>query len=1519
MPDNQQKISEIEEVPEGASFIRVLAQYYSDFLSTDFKKGRLPKRQFLSKDKKGRRAGIPIEKFPTFLPSLKASLSKEFGKGISLNLKLGSHKSQLSAVTVKSIDAIIQKIDVSVLQEKNAKSANDLALALEAKDVDLELIEANFINDIKRNVGIEVAAKIIFYLQPVFEKSATNLLDTLISVEDELVDILTSQLEEAVPGAIASLVGDSSEAQLEMILEEAFEEESLRDQLSSFFNDFSAGDLFSELRELVSVESLDENLEFYLYLGEIKHQNHTFPIFYIPLQVSLEGSRVAVSLEPRILVNKKAIDFVTRIIQEENKVTRASSVKSRIMYVNEDQSIFDVVDGVLQDILLACEIEGSLSFFSGQGALKNSIAKVNTDFSIALFDKSDESMLTDYEDLLHNLDNGSELLDFLEGLVDGFLDGNPLNIIEAVLDEWDETEIPERLVIDTPLPLAEEQRKILSALNNPKSKFVTVEGPPGTGKSHTISAIAFGAILKGQSILVLSDKKEALDVVENKLNETLSKVRPSDDFINPILRLGRAGSNFTKLTTTKSIESLRTQHREIVKEKGKRADLYKKACGNLKAKISGQIESSSKIDVNDILRYEKRLQAFRAEYEEIEGLTDLLDGTDDERTEGIDNIYELLSVRAQCRFLTDELLGFSESFGDDAIALGDAIEFVELVNKLEAESGVFVRFPRLTFEGIRFIGAGIDSLKEAKGIFGYIFSGKKIAQAKDDLRKQLGFVSNSRNAVFLVSELEKFQTSARVFYDDVSKYQKEMVELVPATVGIEIGIADTPPLIEALRSLQEIVDDECIPLLGEEETLVEILTSEQSGEAAFYEEFAELTKKSVLISESLQFEDYNYLARKTELENYNALELASAIDERVINFATDHKNDARTLGHIIRGKKKFPKDKFDLLRSAFPCMICGLRDYAEYIPLEKELFDIIIIDEASQVSIAQALPAIIRAKKMIVLGDRRQFGNVKTSNASKELNTAYFNRVKQALAEEWEEVTPTLDIRASTLNISNSILDFMEGVSNFNIMLKKHFRGYPEMISFSSKYFYGNSLQPMKIRGKPIDDVLEFQELTSDGLIDLHQNTNEPEAEYILGRLLDQLDTKDFRSVAIITPFTQQQTYISKKVSDHARYQEFVEKLRFRCFTFDSCQGEERDIIYYSFVATAERDRLWAIFPRALEEQSEEELDRNKKMQRLNVGFSRGKEKLVFVYSKPISSLKSALREVLNHYSHILSNAKEMPSEDDVDPKSEAEKKVLQWLHSAPVINEFQPEIVAQFKIGEYLKSLDPSYSHPAYRVDFLLRFSIDGNQRDIILEYDGFEYHFDNRENIDEGNWRHYQKAGDVERERILESYGYKTLRINKFNAGMDPIQTLSDRIFELLEEFSDPGDALIKAVLQDTMNAHEGLKLGKIRHCKKCDQNKPIEDFLDASTKRGTKTYCNSCSPIVLGRKKKSGRGVVGRIDAESKACPTCKKIFPNSEFVDFSNASGRRRLCGNCKKISDRKREQSARRWSRRGYRR
>ena len=100
------------------------------------------------------------------------------------------------------------------------------------------------------------------------------------------------------------------------------------------------------------------------------------------------------------------------------------------------------------------------------------------------------------------------------------------------------------------------------------------------------------------------------------------------------------------------------------------------------------------------------------------------------------------------------------------------------------------------------------------------------------------------------------------------------------------------------------------------------------------------------------------------------------------------------------------------------------------------MFDVVVIDEASQVSIAQALPALLRAKKVIVMGDRNQFSNVKTNNASKELNNQYLNSLIDSYDNKSEINTATLE-RIKMFNIKSSVLDFFEMFSNFSITLKK--------------------------------------------------------------------------------------------------------------------------------------------------------------------------------------------------------------------------------------------------------------------------------------------------------------------------------------------------------------------------------------------------------------------------------------------------------------------------------------------------
>jgi very-short-patch-repair endonuclease len=285
-------------------------------------------------------------------------------------------------------------------------------------------------------------------------------------------------------------------------------------------------------------------------------------------------------------------------------------------------------------------------------------------------------------------------------------------------------------------------------------------------------------------------------------------------------------------------------------------------------------------------------------------------------------------------------------------------------------------------------------------------------------------------------------------------------------------------------------------------------------------------------------------------------------------------------------------------------------------------------------------------------------------------------------------------------------------------------------------------------------------------------------------------------------------------------------------------------------VATAEKDRLAYIFPSKLDRDETVEVDHNLRMQRLNVGLSRGQEKLVFVHSKPTEQYSSALRVALQHYRNEVDRAMSMPTADDVDSASPMELKVVHWLSQVPIIRDLGAdcEVIAQFELGKYLRQLDPSYRHPDYRVDFLIRMKLDGCQHQLVLEYDGFEFHF-NRDipasAINSSSWRSYLTADDLEREKVLEGFGVQMIRLNRFNIGKDPVGTIDSLLREKLEGLingSGPHDLVAKMAARASEIA-EGLKAGKFKRCKKCDRDLPVEMFADDAAKSGIGRHCRDC----------------------------------------------------------------------------
>ena len=215
-------------------------------------------------------------------------------------------------------------------------------------------------------------------------------------------------------------------------------------------------------------------------------------------------------------------------------------------------------------------------------------------------------------------------------------------------------------------------------------------------------------------------------------------------------------------------------------------------------------------------------------------------------------------------------------------------------------------------------------------------------------------------------------------------------------------------------------------------------------------------------------------------------------------------------------------------------------------------------------------------------------------------------------------------------------------------------------------------------------------------------------------------------------------------------------------------QGEERDIVYYSFVEdkNLKNANLASIYPVI---GGTADSIRSLKMQRLNVGFSRAKDTMIFVHSQPIEQFSNTrLGEALKHYQRTLESNKQNDFfvEDESVFGSPMEKKLYRLLLETKFVKDHREhiKIVPQFDIGKYIAAEYKVYI-PKYRTDFLLTFTKGGKDQTLILEYDGLEYHFKNPHEVNNLTFSQSYLDYDTSRQLELESYGYRFLRINKFN----------------------------------------------------------------------------------------------------------------------------------------------------------
>ncbi|QDU93735.1 AAA domain-containing protein [Lignipirellula cremea] len=442
---------------------------------------------------------------------------------------------------------------------------------------------------------------------------------------------------------------------------------------------------------------------------------------------------------------------------------------------------------------------------------------------------------------------------------------------------------------------------------------------------------------------------------------------------------------------------------------------------------------------------------------------------------------------------------------------------------------------------------------------------------------------------------------------------------------------------------------------------------------------------------------------------------------------------------------------------AVPCWIMPTWRVSESLPARLGGFDLVIVDEASQ-SDARALPALLRAKKTLIVGDDRQ--------VSPEAVAVEERKVNQ-LRRRFLQGQPF----ASQLAPGGSLYDLASAVfPGDKIMLNEHFRCVEPIIRFSFQ-FYSKEIHALRIpkASERIDPPLVDVYLPH-GERDAHK-VNLAEVEAIVDEI--ELLTKDpafqNRSMGVISLIGDQQAeLIQNRLLERIGEDKYVQH-RIACGNAAAFQGKERDIMFLSMVASRAQCRAqtgWLYD------------------QRFNVALSRARDRMYLyrsVQPEDLSSPRDLKRKVIEHFLHP------MPQAPD------ASQSLIERCET-PLERDFFRHLT---KLGY---RATPHVEVGRFRIDLVVEGE---NDRRLAIELDG-----DTRQTADA--W-----LEDWNRQKVLERAGWRFWRCWAASYALDPKACLADLTRTLaaaeirpLGAASAPRAYTEHRVLLPEMPAREGAK---------------------------------------------------------------------------------------------------------------
>jgi len=285
------------------------------------------------------------------------------------------------------------------------------------------------------------------------------------------------------------------------------------------------------------------------------------------------------------------------------------------------------------------------------------------------------------------------------------------------------------------------------------------------------------------------------------------------------------------------------------------------------------------------------------------------------------------------------------------------------------------------------------------------------------------------------------------------------------------------------------------------------------------------------------------------------------------------------------------------------------------IPLSGGLFDLVVIDEASQCDIPSSIPLLFRAKRMMIIGDDKQLTHISIIPQRKDKN--YFDDSNVGL---------DFDIYSFVNQSLFRIADRQYSLNDKkSLILKGHYRSHSEIIGFSNEEFYHGILNILTDTSRFIveDPGLFWLDLKGNGKRAGPGNIyNLAEATKVAEVMADIINKYGNNlSYGIISPFRKQAGIIREKVLSMLKSKptDELNKVDLIVGTAHSFQGDEKDIIIFSPVVSKDMPEGTINF-----------VNENKNL--LNVAVTRAKQKLIIVGDMDFAMKKNGLLKKLANY-----------------------------------------------------------------------------------------------------------------------------------------------------------------------------------------------------------------------------------------------------------------------------------------------